>query len=266
MAIHATAVVDPAAELAADVEIGPYAVVEGPVRLGPRTRLLAHATVVGDTRLGADNVVYPGAAIGWEPQDLSYRGAASGVRIGDRNVFREGATVHRGTGEGTFTEIGSDVYLMQNAHVGHDARIADRVILAGGVLVAGHCRIGERVFLSGNCVVHQYVRVGRLAILRGLSRTSRDVPPFALMDDTHVVRGVNRVGLERAGFAPDLIRVITRAFRTLFRARCNLAEAMTAVEAAHGDVAEVRELLAFMRASTRGVAMGPARRGGESKD
>jgi UDP-N-acetylglucosamine acyltransferase len=143
--------------------------------------------------------------------------------------------------------------------------VGDRVVMADGALVAGYCEVGDRVFISGNCVVHQFVRIGRLAILRGLSRTSRDVPPFALMDETHVVRGVNRVGLERAGFPPERVRAIVRAFRTLFRVRCNLATAMARVEAEHGAVPEVQELLAFLRASTRGVAMGPAagRRPGE---
>lgn len=257
MTIHPTAIVDAAAELADDVEIGPYAVIEGPVRLGARTRLRAHACIVGDTWLGADNDVFPGAAIGHAPQDLSYRGAPSGVRIGDRNVFREGATVHRGTAEGSLTTIGSDSYVMANAHVAHNVRVGDRVVIAGGALVAGHCEVGDRAFVSGNCVVHQYVRIGRLAILRGLSRTSRDVPPFAVMDETHVVRGVNRVGLERAGFQPERVRVLVRAFRTLFRVRCNLTTAMARVESEHGDVPEVRELLAFLRASKRGVAMGP---------
>jgi UDP-N-acetylglucosamine acyltransferase len=266
MPIHPTAIVDLKSEIDLTVEIGPYVVVDGPVRVGPRTRLLAHARLEGDTSLGADNVVHPGASLGGTPQDLGYRGAASSVHIGDRNVFREGVTVHRAATEGAATEIGSDVYVMANAHVGHDSHIADRVVLANGALIGGHCDVGERVFISGNCVVHQHVRVGRLALLRGLSRTSRDVPPFALMDDTHVVRGVNRVGLARAGFDAALIRTLTRVFRTLFRVRCNLTEAMAAVEAEHGDVAEVHELLAFMRASKRGVAMGPAAGGGERED
>lgn len=265
MEIHPTALVAPEAELDASVAIGPYAVVDGPVRLGPRTRVLAHARITGDTWLGADNVVFPGASIGYEPQDLAYRGAPSGVRVGDRTVFREASTVHRGTAEGSVTEIGSDCYLMANAHVGHNTRVGDRAILANGALVAGYCEIGDGVFLSGNCVVHQNVRVGRLAILRGLSRTSRDVPPFALMDGTHVVRGVNRVGLVRAGFAPDRVRLLTRVFRTLFRVRCNLTDAMAAVEAEYPDVPEVRELLAFMRASERGVAMGPAQGAGPTE-
>jgi UDP-N-acetylglucosamine acyltransferase len=266
MAIHPTALVHPEAELDPTVEIGPYVVIDGPVWLGPRTRVLAHAHLVGDSRLGADNVVHPGASIGGEPQHLAYRGAPSGVRIGDRNVFREGCTVHRGWEEGGMTTIGSDAYVMVNAHVGHDVRIGDGAVVANGALLAGHAEIGERVFVSGNCVVHQHVRIGRLAILRGLSRTSRDVPPFAVMDGTHVVRGVNRVGLARAGFPTERIRVLARAFRALFRVRCNLGEAMAVVEGAHGDVPEVRELLAFMRASTRGVAVGPRATDGARED
>jgi UDP-N-acetylglucosamine acyltransferase len=257
MPIHPTAIVDARAELADDVAIGPYVVIEGPVRLGARTRVLAHATLVGDTHLGADNVVYPGAHLGHPPQDLAYTDAASGVRIGDRNVFRENSVVHRGAQAGTYTRIGSDGFFMTNAHVAHDCRIGDQVILATGATLAGHVEIGERAFISGNCVVHQFVRVGRLAIMRGLSRTSRDVPPFALMDDTHVVRGVNRVGLRRAGFDAARVRTVVTAFRMLFRVRVNLREAMAAVEAELGASPDVAELLAFMRASKRGVAMGP---------
>jgi len=257
MPIHPTAIVDARAVLADDVAIGPYAVIEGPVRLGARTRVLAHATVVGDTTLGADNVVYPGAHIGHPPQDLAYADAASGVRIGDRNVFRENSVVHRGTAAGTFTVVGSDGFFMTNAHVAHNCRVADRVILATGATLAGHVEVGEGAFISGNCVVHQFVRIGRLAIMRGLSRASRDVPPFALMDDTHVVRGVNRVGLRRAGFDAARVRTITTAFRMLFRVRLNLSEAMAAVERELGPSPDVAELLAFIRASKRGVAMGP---------
>ena len=257
MPIHPTAIVDSRAELANDVEIGPYVVIEGPVRLGARTRVLAHATVVGDTTLGTDNVVYPGAHLGHPPQDLAYADAASGVRIGDRNVFRENSVVHRGTQAGTYTTIGSHGFFMTNAHVAHNCRVADHVILATGATLGGHVEVGERAFISGNCVVHQFVRVGRLAIMRGLSRTSRDVPPFALMDDTHVVRGVNRVGLRRAGFDAKRLRTVVTAFRMLFRVRVNLRDAMAAVEAELGSSPDVAELLAFMRASKRGVAMGP---------
>ena len=257
MSTHPTAIVDPQALIDPSAEVGPYVVIDGPVRIGARTRLMAHVTVVGDTTLGADNVCYPGVHIGHEPQDLGYQGAPTGVRIGDRNAFREGTVVHRGTQPGTYTEIGSDVFCMSNAHVAHNCRVSDHVILATGAVLGGHVQVGERAFVSGNCVVHQFVRVGRLVIMRGLSRASRDVPPFALMDDTHVVRGVNRVGLRRAGFDTARIRTVVRAFRILFGVRRNLREAMDEVERELGASADVAEVLTFIRMSKRGVAMGP---------
>jgi UDP-N-acetylglucosamine acyltransferase len=257
MTIHPTAIVDPLATVDASATVGPYVVIDGPVVIGPRTRLMAHVTVVGDTTLGADNVCFPGSHLGHAPQDVSWTGAPSGVRIGDRNVFRENSVVHRGSREGAYTTIGSDGFFMTNAHVAHDCRLADGVILATGATLGGHVEVGERAFISGNCVVHQYVRVGRLAIMRGLSRASRDVPPFAVMDETHVVRGINRVGLRRAGFDAMRVRAIVAAFRLLFRVRCNLRDAVARVEAELGASADVAELLAFVRASKRGVAMGP---------
>jgi UDP-N-acetylglucosamine acyltransferase len=262
MPIHPTAIVDRRAEIDPSVEIGPYVVIDGPVRIGPRTRLLSHLTLTGDTVLGADNVLYPNVHVGHEPQDLAYRDVPTGVRLGDRNVLREGVTVHRGTKPETRTEIGSDVYLMSNAHVAHNCRVGDGAIMASGALLGGYVEVGERAFISGNCVVHQFVRVGRLAIMRGLSRTSRDVPPFALLDGTHEVRGINRIGLRRAGLPPATIRAVAEAYRLLFRVRQNLAEAIVRVERELGDVPEVAEVLAFIRSSKRGVARGP--RGGRA--
>ncbi len=258
MPIHPTAVVDPRAEIHPEAEIGPYVVVEGPVRIGPRTRVLAHVVITGHTDIGADNVIHYGAIVGHEPQDLAYRGAPTRLCIGDRNVIREHAEIHRATQEGTTTLLGSDVYLMSHAHVAHNCQIGDRAIVCSGALLAGHVVVGEQAFVSGNCVVHQHVRIGRLAILRGLARTSRDVPPFAILDGTHTVRGINRVGLRRAGFDAARIRALATAFRLLFRVRTNLGDAMAHVESTVQSP-EVSELLAFIRASRRGVAMGPPR-------
>lgn len=264
MPIHPTAVVDARAEIDATADIGPYVVIDGPVRIGPRTRVMAHAFLTGDTVLGADNRIHPGAIVGHEPQDLAYRGAPTGLRIGDRNVVREHAEIHRATQEGTMTVLGSDNYLMSHGHIAHNCRVGDRTIVCSGALVAGHVVLGDQAFVSGNCVVHQYVRIGRLAILRGLSRTSRDVPPFSIMDGTHTVRGVNRVGLRRAGFDAARIRALQTAFRILFRTRLNLREAVARV-ADEVHSADVDEVLAFIRSSTRGVAMGP-RAGGADDD
>jgi UDP-N-acetylglucosamine acyltransferase len=254
--IHPTALIDAAADVAPTADVGPFVVIQGPVVVGQRTRLMAHAVLLGRTILGADNVVHPGAVLGDEPQDVKYAGAASGLRIGDRNVIRENAEIHRGTAAETWTVLGDDNYVMARAHVAHNCSVGSRVIVASGALLAGHVTVGDQAFVSGNCVVHQYTRIGRLAIMRGLSRTSRDVPPFSIMDGTHVVRGLNRVGLRRAGFDRARIVALARAFRVLFRTRGNLRDAVARVEA-EPRTPDVDELLAFIREARRGVAMGP---------
>lgn len=261
MPIHPTALVDAQATIDPTADIGPYVVIEGPVEVGARTRLMAHTVVVGRTILGADNVVHFGAVLGDAPQDLKYTDAPTGLRIGDRNVIREHAELHRGTAPNTWTTVGNDNFLMTSAHVAHNCTVGNQVIMATGALLAGHVTVGNQAFVSGNCVVHQFTRVGRLAIMRGLSRASRDVPPFSIMDGTHTVRGVNRVGLRRAGFDAARIRTLVRAFRILFRVRTNLREAVARVEAECRSP-DVDELLGFIREAKHGVAMGPPRSGG----
>ncbi len=262
MPIHPTAIVDRHATIDPTAEIGPYVVIEGTAEIGPRTKLAAHVVVLGRTIVGADNVVHPGAVLGDEPQDLKYAGAPTGLRVGDRNVIREHVVLHRATEPDTWTVVGDDNFLMTNAHVAHNCTIGNQVILATGATLAGNVTVGDQAFVSGNCVVHQFCRVGRLSIMRGLSRASRDVPPFAISDWTHVVRGVNRVGLRRAGFDAGRIRAVSTAFRMLFRVRMNLREAMARVEA-ECPSPDVAELLAFIRESKRGVAFGPRRGGGD---
>jgi len=255
--IHPSSVVGPDVELAPGVEVGPLCILDGKIRVGARTRLIGHVTILGITELGADNVLHPGAVIGDEPQDLTYTGVARSVKIGDRNIFREFSTVHRGSERGDVTIMGDDNFIMQNAHVAHDCRIGNSTIIAGGALLAGWVELGDRALVSGNCVVHQYTRIGRLAMMRGLSRTSRDVPPFCIMDGTHTLRGINVVGLKRAGAPSKSIHALRHAFTALFGARQNLKLAIERLEKS-GDLApEVIEMLNFIRASKRGVAFGP---------
>jgi len=256
MSIHPTAVVDPRAEIHPDAELGPYAVIDGPVRIGAGTRLMPHAVVLGWTEIGEGNRVHTGAVLGDAPQDVSYQGAKSYLRIGDRNVFREGVQVHRGTKADSATVIGNDNYLMANSHVAHNCRLGDRIILTNNAVLGGYVEVGDRVFLSASCAVHQFVRVGRLAIMRGLSATSRDVPPFSMIDWQHTVRGLNVVGLQRAGFEESRIRALKHAFQVLFRKRRNLTVAVKELEAGESSE-EVRELLDFIRSSQRGVCAGP---------
>ena len=213
---------------------------------------------MGSTEIGADNVIHAGAVVGDTPQDLGFPGAESYLRIGDRNVIREHVQIHRGTKPGSATVIGNDNYFMTNAHVAHNCRIGDNVIIANGALLGGYVEVEDQVFVSGNCAVHQFVRVGRLSIMRGLSRASRDVPPFCVMDWTHTVRAVNRVGLRRAGYTPEQIRALQNAFRTLFRRVTNLTKAIAELEAGPCSP-EVRYLIDFIRTSKRGVSRGPRR-------
>jgi UDP-N-acetylglucosamine acyltransferase len=253
--IHPTAVVDPRAEIDGSAAIGPYAVIEGPVRIGARTRIAAHAVVTGGAEIGADNVIHSGAVIGDVPQDVAFQGTESFLRIGDGNVFREHSTIHRGTKPGSETRIGERNYFMHNSHVAHNCVIGNDTIVAGGALLSGYVELGDRGFVSGNCVVHQFVRIGRLALLRGLSRTSRDVPPFCIMDGTHTVRAINLIGLRRAGFSAQSIRDIRSAFKALFLRSRNLQRALEEVDPSASS--EVRELVEFIRSSRRGVCFGP---------
>ena len=263
--IHPTAVVSADAEVDPSAVIGPYVVIDGRVRIGADTRIMAHAVVLGSTEIGARNVIHPGAVLGGEPQDLAFAGGETFLRIGDDNVFREHAQVHRGTIAGSATVIGNGNYLMQNAHVAHNCRLGDGTIIAGGALLAGHVDVSDRAFVSGNCVVHQHVRIGRLALLRGLSRTSRDVPPFCIMDGTHTVRGANVVGLRRAGLDGSRIAAIRRAIAALFARPVHLGRALARVE---GDATtdDVRELVAFIRAAKRGVCVAPRTRRARADD
>jgi len=256
MKIHPTAVIDPKAEIDSDVEIGAYVVIDGPVKISGGTRVMAHAYLTGWTEIGEDNEIHPGAALGGPPQDKAYRGQETYLRIGARNIIREYVQIHRGTAPGSATVIGSDNFLMATSHIGHNCRLGDNVILANGALLGGYVEVGDHVFISGNCVVHQFVRIGDYALMRGLSATSRDAPPYAIVDRQHTVRGVNVVGLKRAGFDEQRIRAIRRAFRTLFRKGRNLALAVKEVEQSSKVNHDVAALLDFIRASKRGVCFG----------
>lgn len=263
--IHPTAVVGPDADIHPTASIGPYVVIEGPVRVGAGTRIAAHAVLRGHTELGERNVVDSGAVLGGDPQDLAYAGGTTFLRIGNDNVFREHVTIHRGTVDGSATVVGDGNYFMQSSHVAHNCRIGNRTIVASGALLAGHVDLADRAFVSGNCVVHQHVRIGRFALLRGLARTSRDVPPFCLIDGTHTVRGVNVVGLRRGGFDATSIAAIRRAVIQLFGRPAHLGRALARVETAP-MTDDVRELVAFVRASKRGVCVAPRNRTARDSD
>ena len=256
MAIHATAIIDPKAEIDGEVEIGPYVVIQGPVKVGRGTRIMAHGYITGRTEIGEHNEIHPGAVLGDTPQDKAYKDEESYLKIGAHNIVREHVQIHRGTVAGSSTILGDDNFLMANSHVGHNCKLGNHNILANGALLGGYVEVGDHVFISGNCVVHQFVRIGDYALMRGLSGTSRDVPPFAIVDWQHTVRGVNVVGLKRAGFGESRVREIREAFRALFRKGRNLSVAIKEIEEAGRVGPDVLTLLEFIRSSKRGVCFG----------
>ena len=217
--IHPTAVVHPLARIGADVEIGPYCVIGADVTIGDRTRIGPQVFVDGVTRIGADNLIVGQAALGGPPQDLSYRGEATELEIGDRNTIREFVTINRGTVKGGgVTRIGSDNMLMACCHVAHDCELRDKIILANGVLLAGHVLVEENANVSGGAAAHHFVTIGAYAYIGGMTRMVQDVPPFMILEGhPSRVRGVNVIGLQRGGFAPEEVERLRGAFRRIWR-------------------------------------------------
>ena len=253
--IHPTAIVSPEADLADDVQIGAYAIIEGPVRIGAGCFVRPGAHLFGPLTMGCHNQVFSHAVLGEQPQHSKYAGEATRVEIGDNNIFREGVTVHRGTTATWTTRIGNQNFLMANAHVAHDCVVGNNCILANGSLVGGHCVMEDNVFLSGNSALHQFVRAGRLSLLSGCSGTTKDIPPFIIQQRINVVVGVNVVGMRRSGIPAANIDAVRRAFHLLYREGCAVPEALARIDAEVGKVPEVGEMVAFIRASTRGIIL-----------
>ncbi len=224
---HPTAIIHPDATIADDVEIGPYAVVEGPARIGAGCVIQAHAIIGAHVVMGERNTIGYGAVIGADPQDFAFKATVlSEVRIGSDNRIREYATIHRGTAEGSATVLGDHCFLMAGAHLGHNARVGDHVIIANNSMLGGHVVVEDRVFIGGGCVFHQHMRVGRLAICQGASAFSKDIPPFTMAAERNAVAGLNVVGLRRAGFDAAQRAEIKAAFALLYRSGMNVAQAL----------------------------------------
>ena len=224
MYIHPTACVDPEASLAEDVRVGPYALIESGVIIGPGCHIQAHAVIHRNVRMGPGNQVHPHAVLGGLPQDLGFDPASeTWLDIGEGNVFREGVTVSRATRVGDSTRIGAFNYLMNNSHIAHDCQVGDRNILASGATLGGHVEVGDRVFLGGGVMVHQFCRIGSLAMLQGLAGINKDALPYTLIGGRPGKHyRLNLVGLRRAGVSGDGIRILSQAYRRL-RGRESLA-------------------------------------------
>ncbi|SDG90875.1 acyl-ACP--UDP-N-acetylglucosamine O-acyltransferase [Roseospirillum parvum] len=254
--IHATALVDPAAELAPDVTVGPYCVVGPEVRLAAGVRLMSHVVVEGRTSIGPGCHVYPFASIGHAPQDLKYRGEDSRLEIGAHTTIREHVTINPGTeGGGMLTRVGDHCLLMVGAHVAHDCQVADHVILVNNATLAGHVEVGEFAIVGGLSAVHQFVRIGKHAMIGGMSGVENDVIPYGSVTGNRArLSGLNIVGLKRRGFSRDDIHTLRAAYRMLFAQEGTLAERLEDVAKMFADHTAVRDIVDFIRVdSSRAV-------------
>ena len=260
MPIHATAIVSKKAELDSSVEVGPNVVIEEHVKIGAGTKIWANAYLTGYTEIGRDNEIHMGAVLGHEPQDLKFDcGCRSYLKIGDRNVFREYCTVHRGTEPESATVIGNECYLMATAHVGHNCVIGNNVIICNCALLAGCVHVGDRAFISGGVVIHQFTHVGRLAMFSGNARVSMDVPPFTLAAERNEVHALNLVGLKRAKIAPEALAELKKLFKLFYLSGLNGTQALKEASQDGAFItAEAREFIDFVRHSPNGICP-PAR-------
>jgi UDP-N-acetylglucosamine acyltransferase len=254
MSIHPTACIDDSVDLGENVEVGPYAVLMGPSSVGDGCVFGPHAVLHPFVRLGKACRIHAGAVIGDVPQDVAFQGEESYVRIGDRCVFRECVTVHRGSKVGTETTIGDDCLLMVNSHVAHNCHVGNKVILVNDTLLAGHVTIQDGAFLAGNCSVHQFCRVGRLAMMGGHAAITQDLVPYCTTRPgrVNVIMGLNITGMRRAGLNSTLRSEAKRAYVLLFRSRLSVPQAVTRIREEF-EQGPAREMADFADASHRGI-------------
>jgi UDP-N-acetylglucosamine acyltransferase len=252
--ISENADVDPRAELGDDVRIGPFCVVGPEVTIGAGTRLLNGVTLTGRVHIGSGNTIYPGVVIGGEPQDLSYRGGRTRTIIGDNNTIRESVTINRATEkEEGITAVGSHCYLMACAHVAHDCRVGNHVVIANGTLLGGHVRVHDHATLSGGVGVHHFATVGSYSFVSGLSRVLHDVPPYMLVDGIPTrPRCVNVVALKRCDFSPAEIQALNEAYRLIYRTKVELDHAREILRSTGALLPCVNQLLSAVQDQQEG--------------
>lgn len=253
--IHPTAVVDPHAELAVDVEIGPYVVIGANVKIAEGAKIQSHAVIDGFTTMGRGNVVFPFATVGTIPQDLKYRGEPSELIIGDNNTIREFASLNPGTvGGGMITRVGSQNLLMMYCHIAHDCIVGNRNVIANGATLGGHVVIEDNVIVGGLVGIHQFVRIGSGAILGAGSMVSKDVPPFCnATGDRAKLHGLNVEGMKRRGFENAKIEAIRKAYRIVFRSKLKTADALEKIRRELPALQELEQFISFIAASERGI-------------
>ncbi|SHN59971.1 acyl-ACP--UDP-N-acetylglucosamine O-acyltransferase [Desulfovibrio litoralis] len=253
--IHPSAIVDPKAELAEGVEVGPYAIIEANVFIGKNSKIDAHASVKSYTRMGEKNRVHSYACIGVEPQDLKFHGEESWLEIGNNNNIREFSTLSRGTELGSFsTKVGDNNLFMAYTHVAHDCQLGNNIIMSNCATLAGHVQVDDFVILSGLSAVHQFVRIGTHAFVGGKTGIAQDLPPYMLaIGNRGGVQSPNLVGLKRMGASQELVSIMKNVFRMFWKSDLSRSEALDQIEKEYGQHQEVINFVNFVRLSERGV-------------
>ncbi len=257
--VHSTAIVHAKAQLADGVTVGPYAVIGEHVRIGKGTRIDAHVVIEGWTEVGEDCQIHSFVSLGAPPQHLKYNGEETYVRIGHHNILREYVTVNRATVfGGGVTSLGDHNVLMAYVHIAHDCHVGSHVVMANAATLAGHITIGDHAIVGGLVGIHQFVRIGSFCMIGGCSAVGQDVPPFMRAAGGYRARlfGVNTIGLKRHGFSDERIRRLKKIYLALFRSEDRLSEAAKKVRDEFGDAEDVKELLAFLDGTKRGVCKG----------
>jgi len=251
--IHPTALVDPAAELGVDVEVGPFAIVEAGAKIGDRSRLAARAVVCGNTTLGCDNQVGIGAVLGGAAQDVKLDSPDTFLAIGDGNVFREYCTFHRSNHDGGTTTVGNHNFFMAFVHVGHDCTVGNNIQMANQATLGGHCLIEDRAIIGGLVAVHQRVTVGGMAMVSGVSGLNVDVPPFCMVQGAPArIIGVNVIGMKRNGLGPTARSSVRAAVRILFKSQRHRGDALQEVIETVPTCPELEHFLSFVKATREG--------------
>ena len=253
--IHPTAIVDPKAELDANVEIGPYSIVAGNVSIGSGTVISPHAMIEPYTSIGPDCVIYQYASVGAAPQAIKFKGEITYLKIGRGTTVREFVTINRGTEfGGGVTEVGENNLLMAYSHVAHDCKTGRDVILANNATLAGHIIIGDYVTVGGLTAIHQFVKIGDYAYIGGKSAVAKDIPPYVIASgDRASLHGLNKIGLKRHGIGDNNLRALKKAYRIIFRIGITTKEALQRVQAEVEQIPEVVNLIEFIKSSERGI-------------
>ncbi len=252
--VHPTALVAPDAQLGEGVEVGPFAIIGPQVTVGRGSKVAARAILEQNVRLGEECSVGTGSILGGRPQDLKYAGEETWVEIGDHTVIREYCTINRGTTQSRVTRLGKHCLVMTYVHIAHDCHIGDRVILTNGVQLAGHVTVDQCAIISGLTPVHQFVKIGAFAFIGGMSRVTKDVPPYTkAVGNPMKLYGLNAVGLQRHGFTPETVSELKKAYRLFFRSGLNISQALERARAELTPLPEVESFLSFIEASARGV-------------